>query len=123
MKHYFGDKAQIYGVDIDPRCEKFLESQIDIFIGDQENREFLQKIRSQMVPLSLIEDGGHKAGQQIATFERNVSRHCSRWIVLIEDLHTGYWSAYDGSYQRRNLYRICQEHWIGCMRDTHKMRD
>ena len=32
-KSYFGDKAKIYGIDINPRCKELEEENIHIFIG------------------------------------------------------------------------------------------
>src|ERR1700683_5617356 len=37
-KDYFGPGARIVGVDIDPRCKDLEEEQIEIHIGDQEDR-------------------------------------------------------------------------------------
>ena len=37
-KQYFGPKARIFGVDINPHCKKLELEQIAIFIGDQEDR-------------------------------------------------------------------------------------
>ena len=34
-KDYFGPKANIYGVDINPHCKSLEEEQVQIFIGDQ----------------------------------------------------------------------------------------
>src|SRR5579863_1181700 len=69
-KDYFGRKARIIGVDIDPRCKSLEESQVTIYIGDQENRQFLRKLAKKISPIDIvIEDGGHTMGQQIATFE------------------------------------------------------
>ncbi|MGZ8513237.1 MAG: hypothetical protein ACXWWL_07340 [Candidatus Limnocylindria bacterium] len=43
-RDYFGRKAKVYGVDIDPRCQQLEEEDIPIFIGDQEDRSFLQAL-------------------------------------------------------------------------------
>ena len=34
-KHYFGPRAKIYGVDINPHCKQLEEEQVEIFIGDK----------------------------------------------------------------------------------------
>ncbi len=39
-KHYFGDRAKIFGIDIDPRCKVFEEENVRIFTGSQEDRGF-----------------------------------------------------------------------------------
>ena len=48
-KNYFGTQAQIYGIDVDPRCKSFEEPQITIAIGSQEDRQFLRTF-AQSVP-------------------------------------------------------------------------
>ena len=39
-KQYFGPKARIYGVDVEPSTKTLEEPQIQIFIGDQADAEF-----------------------------------------------------------------------------------
>lgn len=39
-KDYFGSKAIIYGVDINPSCKELEEENISIFIGSQSDRNF-----------------------------------------------------------------------------------
>jgi cephalosporin hydroxylase len=69
-KHYFGPEARIIGVDINPKCAALAEPQIQIRIGDQEDRSFLRSLADEVGGIDvLIEDGGHTMGQQIATFE------------------------------------------------------
>lgn len=115
-KHYFGDKVRIIGIDIDPRCKQFEEAQIEIFIGDQENRKFLQEIRSKIGPIDLlIEDGGHKSGQQIATFEEFFPMIKPGGLFLIEDLHTSYWSEYGGGFRRDGSFIEYAKNIIDCM--------
>ena len=41
-KDYFGDKCKIFGIDINPHCEVVKEKQVEVFIGDQEDRKFLR---------------------------------------------------------------------------------
>src|SRR5688500_14611310 len=40
-KQYFGKHARIIGVDINPECKMFIEPQIEVYIGSQEDRKFL----------------------------------------------------------------------------------
>lgn len=47
-KQYFGDRAYIYGVDIDERCKQFEEENIQIFIGSQSDRKFLREIKAKI---------------------------------------------------------------------------
>ena len=44
-KEYFGDKAKIYGVDIEPQCKTLEEENVKIFIGSQSDRNFLRNLK------------------------------------------------------------------------------
>lgn len=99
-KHYFGPQAKIYGVDIDPRCKKLEEDQIQIFIGDQEDRNFLKSLPEKIGKIDIIiEDGGHRMTQQIATFEELFDHVDPYGLYLCEDLLTSYSPKYGGGYQ------------------------
>ena len=39
---YFGKNSKIYGIDIDPRCKEFEDKNIEIFIGSQSEKNFLE---------------------------------------------------------------------------------
>ena len=43
-KDYFGDKAKIYGIDVNPNCKDLEEKNIKIFIGSQSDRKFLNEV-------------------------------------------------------------------------------
>jgi cephalosporin hydroxylase len=104
-RHYFGRKARIYGVDIDPRCADLGGRRTRVFIGDQEDREFLRSIAAEIGPIDvLIEDGGHHMGQQIATFEELYPHVKEDGVFLIEDLHTSYWKNYGGGHRRPGTF-------------------
>ncbi|MEC9376642.1 MAG: class I SAM-dependent methyltransferase, partial [Candidatus Neomarinimicrobiota bacterium] len=104
-KSYFGDKCKIFGIDINPHCKKLKEDQIDIIIGDQEDRNFLKLITKKIPKIDiLIDDGGHKMKQQINTFEELFPYISENGIYLCEDLHTSYLSNFEGGYKRRNTF-------------------
>jgi cephalosporin hydroxylase len=104
-KEYFGPKARIFGVDIDPRCRELGEDQIEIIIGDQEDREFLASLRERVGRIDVvIEDGGHTMTQQINTFEEIWPAVKNGGVFLIEDLHTSYWDNYGGGLKRPGTF-------------------
>ena len=45
-KNYFGVKAHIIGIDINPLAKKLEDDQIKIIIGDQEDDSFLERVIS-----------------------------------------------------------------------------
>jgi hypothetical protein len=104
-KQYFGSKARIFGIDINPHCQQLAEAQIEIFIGDQEDRKFLKSLAEKIPRIDiLIDDGGHTMKQQINTYEElfpYIDRH---GVYLCEDLHTSYWPEWDGGYKKRDSF-------------------
>lgn len=104
-RNYFGRRATIYGVDIDPRCKDLTGRKTKVFIGDQEDRQFLRMVAEKVGPIDVvIEDGGHTMGQQIATFEELYPTVKEDGVFLIEDLHTSYWKGYGGGFRRAGTF-------------------
>ena len=104
-KDYFGPRCRIYGVDINPQCKQLEEEGVEIFIGDQEDREFLRSLAARIPRVDiLIDDGGHTMGQQIATFEELFARVEPNGVYLCEDMHTSYWPDWDGGYRKAGSF-------------------
>lgn len=104
-KSYFGDKAKIYGLDINPACKELEEENIQIFIGSQSDRQFLRQLKSQIPPLDiLLDDGGHTMIQQIVTYEELFDHVKDDGVFMCEDLHTSYLLMYGGGYKRRGTF-------------------
>ena len=104
-KHYFGPHAKIYGVDINPQCKKLEEEQVEIIIGDQEDKSFLKELAKRIPRIDiLIDDGGHTMQQQINTFEELFPCVDRNGIFLCEDLHTSYWSQFGGGYKNPDTF-------------------
>jgi hypothetical protein len=104
-KHYFGAGARIVGVDINPACKVLEEEQIEIVIGDQEDRAFLAELRDRIGSTDIvIDDGGHTMAQQIATFETMFPAVRNGGVYLVEDLHTSYWEEYGGGYRAEGTF-------------------
>ncbi len=104
-KHYFGDRAKIYGVDIHPECKRLEEENIQIFIGSQSDRSFLRKLKAEIPKVDiLIDDGGHTMRQQIITFEELYEHVDENGVYLCEDTHTSYWLKYGGGHRRRGTF-------------------
>ncbi len=104
-KEYFGPKAKIYGLDINPKCKEFEEENIKIFTGSQSDRKLLREIKSSIPPIDiLIDDGGHMMNQQIVTFEELFDHIKEDGVYLAEDLHTSYWLEFGGGYKRKGTF-------------------
>ncbi len=104
-RDYFGPKAKIYGVDINPKCKIMEKEGFKIFIGDQADKEFLWSLKKSLPPIDiLIDDGGHTMKQQIATYEVLFEHIRDDGVYLCEDLHTSYWDRFDGGYKKPGTF-------------------
>ncbi len=104
-KSYFGQRARIFGVDINPHCAKLGGDQAQIFIGDQDDKAFLRRLTREIPRIDiLIDDGGHTMEQQINTFDVMYPHLTSDGIYLCEDLHTSYRRAYGGGCRRPGTF-------------------
>lgn len=122
-KQYFGNQAKIFAIDIDPRCKDLEEENIQIFIGSQADRHFLQKVKSQIPKVDiLIDDGGHTMIQQIVTFEELFDHVKDNGIYLIEDLHTSYWLKFGGGYKRRGTFIEYSKDFIDSINAYHSVQ-
>jgi len=104
-KNYFGDRAKIYGIDINPNCKQVEEENITILVGSQSDRNFLKKVKAEIPPIDiLIDDGGHTMLQQIVSFEELFAHVKPDGVYLCEDMHTSYFRNYGGGYKRRGSF-------------------
>lgn len=104
-RDYLGPQATIVGVDINPECKQLSEPGIDIVVGDQADRMFLRSLSQRYPNLAiLLDDGGHKMHQQIATFEELYPRLRSDGIYVCEDTHTSYMPLFDGGYRQPQTF-------------------
>lgn len=119
-KDYFGGKAKIFGVDIDPRCKKFEEEQIKIFIGSQKDDDFLEKLKKEIPKVDiLIDDGGHTMNQQIVTFEKMFEHIREDGVYLCEDLHTSYRKDYGGGCKKEGTFIEYSKNFIDYINAWH----
>ena len=83
-KSYFGEHAEIIGVDINPACKEFEEDQIKVVIADQ-----CDPVLSRLGPFDIvIDDGSHVRQHQAQTFLNLWPRTLG--VYLIEDCHEGF---------------------------------
>lgn len=119
-KNYFGPKAKIYGIDIDPACKKFEEENIEIFIGSQSDRHFLEELKKRIPPVDIIiDDGGHTMNQIKTSFLELFDHVKPDGIYAIEDLHTSYWLDYGGGYKRRGTFNEFSKNIIDSLHAWH----
>jgi hypothetical protein len=104
-KDYFGPRARIVGIDIDERCKDLEEDQIEIFIGDQADREFLSRFKKAVPKIDiLIDDGGHHMHQQITSFEELFPHISEDGVYVCEDLLTSYNPHFGGGWRAEGTF-------------------
>lgn len=119
-KHYFGEKAKIFGVDIEPKCKEFEEDNIQIFIGSQSDRKFLKELKESVPPIDiLIDDGGHTMIQQKVSFKELFNHIKEDGVYLCEDLHSSYWSGHGGGYKRMGTFIEFSKNFIDYLNAYH----
>lgn len=86
-RDYFGADCRLYGVDIDPSCEAYESDTVDIFIGDQSDPRFWRRVLDRVPQFDVVlDDGGHRAHQQIATLEAVLPSIAPGGVYLCEDI-------------------------------------
>ena len=86
-KWYFGDAAQVTGVDIEPACSAYQDERTTIVIGDQGDRTFWRRFREHRPLIDVfVDDGGHFPEQQIVTLEEVLPHMAPGGVYLCEDI-------------------------------------
>ncbi len=104
-KRYLGPFARIVGIDLRPECKEFAEDQIDIRIGDQSDEGFLQSVCQEFgAPDVILDDGSHMMSHVHASFAVLYPRMARTGVYMVEDLHTAYWSEFEGGLKRKESF-------------------
>tara|TARA_B100000029_G_scaffold441293_1_gene459012 strand:+ start:864 stop:1748 length:885 start_codon:yes stop_codon:yes gene_type:complete len=94
-RNYFGSKARIIGIDINPEAKKMKLEGFEIFIGSQSSEafwdHFFQKVGSVDV---ILDDGGHQNVQQIITLYKSLPHIRDGGVIITEDVHASYLSKF-----------------------------
>jgi Methyltransferase domain len=98
-REYFGPRCNVYGVDIEPACRAYVGERTQVFIGDQADRDFWRRLRTQAPPFDIvIDDGGHLPEQQIVTLEEVLPHMNPGGVYVCEDL-SGEFNAFSAYVQ------------------------
>ena len=90
-RKYFGKKARIIGVDLNPKTKLLEKYGFEIFNGDQSNKKFWEKLFKKIGKVDIIiDDGGHTNEQQSLTTVYTVPNINNGGMLVIEDTHASY---------------------------------
>jgi hypothetical protein len=86
-REYFGERATIVGVDIEPACRAYEREGVRVVIGDQADPGFWADFRREFPRVDvLIDDGGHAPGQQITTLREMLPHMQLGGVFVCEDV-------------------------------------
>lgn len=90
-QEYFGPKARIIGIDLNPEALKWEKFGFQIFIGDQADSKFWRSFWETIGTADvLLDDGGHTNLQQRQTIVNSLASIRDGGMIVIEDTHTSY---------------------------------
>ena len=106
-RNYLGQRATIFGIDINEDCRQFDGISGMVRIGSQTDRNFLERVIEEMggeVDV-VLDDGSHHMNDIRVTLETLFPKVSTNGLYVIEDLHTSYWRPFGGGYlKRRNFF-------------------
>jgi len=104
-RKYFGDQAIIFGIDINPECNKYNGHSAQVRIGSQADENFLMSVVSEMGGIDVVlDDGSHRMEHIEASLKILFPKLNNSGIYLIEDLHTSYWKNYGGGFDKKSNF-------------------
>jgi len=94
-RDFFGEKARIIGVDLNPAAKKWEKEGFEIFIGNQSDKSFWDGFIKEIGAIDIVlDDGGHTYSQQIITAESLLAYMNDGGIIVVEDTHTSYFDGF-----------------------------
>lgn len=92
---FFGPKARIIGIDLNPDAREWEKHGFEIYIGDQSSEAFWTELFQKIGKIDvLIDDGGHTNRQQIVTSHYALQNINDGGLLVVEDVHTNYFREF-----------------------------
>ncbi len=94
-RNFFGKKARIIGVDMNPEAKKWEKHGFEIYIGSQSDEIFWKNFKRKVGRIDIVlDDGGHTYDQQITTVEMLLDNINDGGVIVVEDTHTSYMEGF-----------------------------
>ena len=88
---FFGKKAKIIGIDLNPKAKQLEKYGFKIYIGSQSDKKFWDDFYKKEGKIDLIlDDGGHKNLQQISTVHYSLPHIKDGGKIIVEDTSLSY---------------------------------
>jgi hypothetical protein len=99
-REYFGQKARIIGIDLNPTAKDWEKFGFEIHIGDQSDGCFWENFYKEVGPIDiLLDDGGHTNLQQITTSHYAIQNINDNGTLIVEDTHTSYFREFGNPFK------------------------
>jgi hypothetical protein len=96
-REWLGPDARIIGIDLNPAAKKWEQAGFEIFIGDQGDRQFWRETLPRIGRFDvLLDDGGHRAFQQMVTASEALRFATHPCQIVIEDTFTSFMKDFGG---------------------------
>lgn len=94
-RDYFGPKARIIGIDLNPAAKKWQDEGFEIHIGSQADPVFWDNFFSVVGPVDIIlDDGGHTNLQQVVALHQAIPHINDGGLLIVEDCHASYYREF-----------------------------
>ena len=94
-RKFFGPKARIIGIDLNPDAREWEKHGFEIYIGDQSCETFWTELFQKIGKVDVvIDDGGHTNRQQIVTSHYAIQNINDGGLLIVEDVHTNYFREF-----------------------------
>jgi hypothetical protein len=94
-KNFFGENAEIIGVDLNPNAKKWEKYGFKIFIGNQADTNFWKDFFKNVGNVDVvIDDGGHTNKQQVFSLLETIPNINDKGMLVVEDLHSSYMASF-----------------------------
>lgn len=104
-RKFFGPDAEIWGVDVDPRCSAVDDPDLHVRIGSQDDPAFLRAVVGEMGGVDIVlDDGSHVAAHQRISYDTLFPLLSDGGLYVVEDTHTAYWRDFGGGYRARQSF-------------------
>ncbi|MCG7520507.1 CmcI family methyltransferase [Ruegeria sp. Ofav3-42] len=108
-KEYLGLGCKVIGIDINPECKEHEYTDIEIFIGSQNDPELIEEISTKYPEIGVVlDDGSHMMPHMIASFEPLYHRLTKNGCCIVEDTHMLLARVSRRLWRGRQLYGIRQ---------------
>jgi hypothetical protein len=107
-RKFFGPKARIIGIDLNPEAREWEKDGFEIYIGDQAEDKFWTELFQKIGKVDvLIDDGGHTNRQQIVTAHHSIQNINDGGVLIVEDVHTNYFREF-GNPSKYSFVKFAQ---------------